>query len=165
MTETADSDDAHLLARSTAKTLKRSENCNSSAQQRCGGGGVEVVRELDGEFALDARVIGVATLGDRRFAVLLKHRALISSDHRTCALRLESALAKVALVAAESLRADTDPVADPMSRVGASANNGPNDLVADTVYGRRVSMWSELRRGKTGGRTSQGIEWVRAIRW
>ena len=165
MTETADSDDAHLLARSATKTAQGSVHCDSSAQQRCGGGGIEVVRELDGEFALNTSVIGVATLGDRGLAVLLEHRALISSDHALGALRLESALAEVALVAAESLRADADAIADPMSRVGASANDGTDDLVADTVYGRRVSMWSELRRGKTGKRTLPGIESVRAIRW
>lgn len=136
MTETADTNDADLLARTATKSFQRSEHCDSCAKQRRSGRGIEVIRELDGEFALDASVIGVAALGDRGFAVGELYSSLVRPGHAFSALRLESALAEVALVAAESLSADADTVADLVSRVGASANDGTDDLVTDTVCER-----------------------------
>lgn len=133
MTETADSDDTDLLARSTAEALQWCVHCDSCAKKWCGGGGIEVVWELDGEFALDARVIGVAALGDGSLAVFEFYDVLVGPTHPVAALRLESALTEVALVAAESLRADSHAVADSVSRVGAGADDGTDDLVADTV--------------------------------
>jgi hypothetical protein len=70
VSQSSDSDDADLLARTASETDERRVSCESSAQHGGGDGGVEILGNFEHEILLYSNVGREATLGDSAILVL-----------------------------------------------------------------------------------------------